>query len=144
MPFQLLQDLGEWPTATPLAINRTDMTCTVDVQAVPQDHTVAQAFMGETVAGFILMFVVCLVGLDKKGDPNKIPTVMALTIPALIYVVGPVSSMCINPARAFGPALVSGFWEHHWLWWTAPFIGGLSAVLPYKYMSQLQDADSKV
>lgn len=120
------------------------MTRTVDVQAVPRDHTVAQAFLGETSAGFILMFLVCLVGLDKKGDPNKIPVVMALTIPALIYIVGPVSSMCINPARAFGPALVSGFWEHHWLWWTAPFIGGLLALLPYKYMSELEETESKV
>lgn len=115
----------------------------VAMQAVPQDHTVAQAFMGETVAAFILMFVVCMVGLDKKGNPNKMPAVMALTIPALIYVLGPVSSMCINPARAFGPALVSGFWEHHWLWWTAPFLGGLLAVVPYKYMTDLEDEDTQ-
>ena len=23
--------------------------------------------------------------------------------------------------------LAGRFWENHWLWWTAPFIGGLTA-----------------
>jgi glycerol uptake facilitator-like aquaporin len=98
-----------------------------------------QAFVGEACAAFILMFIVCTVALDKKGDPSKIPLVMALVIPLLIYLVGPVSSMCINPARAIGPAIASGFWEHHWLWWTAPFVGGFAAVVPYKYLSSLDD-----
>lgn len=90
----------------------------VPVQAVPADHTVAQAFMGEMFAAFVLMFVICLFGLDPKSpraDGEKIPLVVSITIPFLIYIVGPVSSMCINPARAFGPALVSGFWENHWV-----------------------------
>lgn len=105
------------------------------MQAVPANHTIAQAFMGEMSAAFVLMFVICLFGLDPdspRADGNKIPLVVSITIPFLIYIVGPVSSMCINPARAFGPALVSGFWQHHWIWWTAPFLGGLAAILPYK------------
>lgn len=143
--------------------------------------------MGEACAAFVLMFIVCTVALDKKGDPSKIPLVMvrcslrpasisfvgkparqrrlsdrcvgstvtcapprnkpstvlqALVIPVLIFLVGPVSSMCINPARAFGPALASGFWEHHWLWWTAPFVGGFAAVVPYKLLSDLEEKDA--
>jgi aquaporin-8 len=95
--------------------------------------------MGEAVAAFILMFAVCLYGLDIKAEGGKkIPIVMAIVIPLLIYIVGPVSSMCINPARAFGPALVSGYWENHWLWWTAPFAGGLAAILPYKLFTSLE------
>jgi glycerol uptake facilitator-like aquaporin len=105
------------------------------VQEVPPDHTIAQAFVGEASAAFILVLVMCFFGLDKespRADGERIPLVVAFTIPLLIFTVGPVSSMCINPARAFGPAVVSGFWEHHWIWWTAPFLGGLAAILPYK------------
>ena len=113
--------------------------CNARLQAVPSDHTVAQAFGGEVCAAFILMFIVSTVALDKKGDPSKIPLVMALVIPILIYLVGPVSSMCINPARAIGPAVASGMWDNHWLWWTAPFVGGFAAVVPYKFLSRLED-----
>lgn len=73
-------------------------------------------------------------------DENNVS--QALVIPILIFLVGPVSSMCINPARALGPALASGFWEHHWLWWTAPFVGGFAAVVPYKFLSELEEKEA--
>ena len=34
---------------------------------------------------------------------------MPLAILLLMWLVGPISSMCINPARAFGPAFVTGY-----------------------------------
>lgn len=110
------------------------------MQAVPADHTVWQAFAGEFASAFILIFIVCTVALDRKGDPSRIPIVMAITVPLLIYIVAPVSSMCINPARAFGPALASGFWQAHWIWCTAPVLGGLAAAVPYKLLSARADA----
>jgi glycerol uptake facilitator-like aquaporin len=107
---------------------------------VPPDHSVLQAFAGEFFAAFILIFLVCTVGLDKKGDPTRIPLVVAITVPLLIYMVGPVSSMCINPARAIGPALANGYWQDHWLWWVAPSLGALAAIVPYKWVSDLAES----
>lgn len=101
---------------------------------VPPDHTVLQAFVGETAASFILIAIVLFWALDPKGDPKRIPLIMGITVPLLIFTVGPVSSMCINPARAIGPAFASGAWANHWIWWTAPFLGGFLACVPYRYM----------
>lgn len=57
---------------------------------MPPGHTLAQAFAGEVCAAFILMFIVCTVALDKKGDPSRIPLVMVrsrfLRLPTLISV----------------------------------------------------------
>jgi glycerol uptake facilitator-like aquaporin len=37
---------------------------------------------------------------------------------------GTVSGGAFNPARAFGPTLVSGQgWANHWLYWVADFLG---------------------
>ena len=41
-----------------------------------------------------------------KYKPLAIPLVVTL----LMWLLGPISSMCVNPARAFGPAIVTG-WE---------------------------------
>lgn len=34
----------------------------------------------------------------------------------------------MNPAHSFGPALASGIWTAHWLYWVAPLLGAALAV----------------
>ncbi|HWO70849.1 MAG TPA: aquaporin, partial [Actinomycetota bacterium] len=42
----------------------------------------------------------------------------------------PLSGAALNPARAFGPALVSGAWTSWWVPWAGPVAGAaLAAVL---------------
>ncbi|PNY25356.1 Aquaporin-1 [Tolypocladium capitatum] len=55
----------------------------------------------------------------------------------------------INPARSFGPAVLSGFVGYHWIYWLGPFMGSVLAFVVYTLLKWLdygtanpgQDAD---
>jgi aquaporin Z len=44
-----------------------------------------------------------------------------------IIAGGALTGAVMNPARAFGPALISGTWYAQPVWWIGPIIGGLVA-----------------
>lgn len=81
--------------------------------------SVAQAFVLETVLTFFLLLVAL-----RSGLPWVVGGVVALEA----AMGGPVTGASMNPARSFGPALASGLWTAHWLYWTAPLLGAALAV----------------
>lgn len=44
-----------------------------------------------------------------------------------ILIGGTMTGSAANPARAFGPALVSGTWYAQPVWWIGPILGGIAA-----------------
>ncbi|MGH7529475.1 MAG: MIP/aquaporin family protein [Gemmatimonadales bacterium] len=50
-----------------------------------------------------------------------------------ILVGGPLTGAAMNPARAFGPALVSGEWQAHAAYWIGPLLGAAVAAALWKF-----------
>ncbi|KAL5555781.1 hypothetical protein UlMin_038017 [Ulmus minor] len=90
----------------------------------------------EIVMTFGLVYVVYATAIDpKRGSIGTIaPLAIGLIVCANILVGGPFDGAAMNPARAFGPALVGWRWKNHWVFWVGPFIGGGIAGLIYEYM----------
>jgi aquaporin Z len=51
-----------------------------------------------------------------------------------IIVGGPLTGAAMNPARAFGPALVAGQWVAHIVYWVGPILGAVVAALLWEYV----------
>ncbi len=87
----------------------------------------------EAVLTFFLVFAVYGTAIDERG-PKVGGLFIGLVITMDILAAGPLTGASMNPARTFGPALVSGFWENHLVYWVGPPLGGLVAAVVYQYV----------
>nr|AJI43698.1 tonoplast intrinsic protein [Hevea brasiliensis] len=85
-----------------------------------------QGVVWEILLTFSLLFTVYGTIVDpKKGSIDGLgPLLTGLVVGANILAGGSFSGAAMNPARSFGPALVSWDWTHHWVYWVGPLIGG--------------------
>ena len=51
-----------------------------------------------------------------------------------ILMGGPLTGAAMNPARAFGPAVVAGQWTAHLVWWIGPLLGAIVAALLWEHV----------
>lgn len=84
----------------------------------------------EAVLTFFLVFVVYGSAVDVRA-PKIGGLAIGLTIVLDILFGGPYTGAAMNPARTFGPAIIGGQWDHHYVYWVGPLIGGALAGLIY-------------
>ncbi len=109
-------------------------------QALALQVTGAQGFALEAVATFFLVLVVFGTAVDPKA-PRIGGLAIGFMIAADILAIGPLTGGSMNPARSFGPAVASGFFEAQLLYWTAPIVGGIVAAILYDYLFIRRDAE---
>jgi aquaporin Z len=88
-----------------------------------------KAFILELFLTFFLMVVIINVSTGSK----EIGTMAAIAVGAVILLeamfAGPMTKASMNPARSLAPAVISGNFQHLWLYLTAPFLGAALAIL---------------
>lgn len=102
---------------------------------LPMNNNWLQSFVLEFILTFILMFVILGSGLDRRAHIGFAGLAIGLTVGVEAAFMGPITGASMNPARSFGPALVGGIWQHHWLYWIAPILGAQLAVVVYRELS---------
>ena len=84
--------------------------------------------------GMEVLLTAILVGvifwiIDQDWAKGPIPAVViGLTVTVEVALAGSLSGASMNPARSFGPALVSGEMAPLWIYFVGPFAGGWVAV----------------
>ena len=98
------------------------------------NHNVMSGLGVEIILTFFLVTVIFMTAIHKKAPAGMYGLAIGGMI-FLIHLVGvPLTGASVNPARTFGPALISGSWEFHWIYWVGPIIGGIIAGLIMNYV----------
>ena len=96
------------------------------------DIAVGKGIVIEAATTFLLVFAVFGTAVDPRGPFAKTAGLtIGLVIAFDIMAFGPYTGAAMNPARWFGPALVSGTWSDGYVWIVGPIAGAIIASVVY-------------
>ena len=101
------------------------------VQSLGVGVATVDGFVLEVILTFFLVFTVFATTVDKRGSAAWAPLAIGMVIFVDHLIAVQVTGASMNPARSFGPALIHGAWDDHWLYWAGPIVGGLLAAIAY-------------
>ncbi len=92
---------------------------------------ISDAFMIEVVITAFLMFVIKAVATDSRAVGQMAGLAIGGAVALGAMVTGPLTGASMNPARSIGPAMISGFHEHLWIYLIAPVVGACLGAIAY-------------
>jgi glycerol uptake facilitator protein len=99
------------------------------------DGKIGLGMLAEFIGTFMLVFAIVGAALNPRIDRALAPLVIGGALGLGVMVMGPLSGAGFNPARSFGPALVSGEFggagEFLLVYFLAPVLGAVVAALAY-------------
>jgi aquaporin Z len=90
--------------------------------------SLAVVLTGEVVTTLVMVTGLCVFLAFRhlrRFTPLLFPPLYSL----MVWLEAPISGTSTNPARSFGPAIVSGRWDGWWIYWVGPLLGTLFATL---------------
>ncbi|KAL7860615.1 hypothetical protein AOLI_G00169640 [Acnodon oligacanthus] len=90
-----------------------------------------QAFSVEMAVTFQLILSVLTVTHPKSAFLSLAPAVLGLSVTLGHLIAIGFTGCGMNPARSFGPAVLTLNFENHWVYWAGPCVGAILAWLLY-------------
>lgn len=89
----------------------------------------------EVIATFVLMFAIMGTAVHLRARLEQwTGLVVGMTLGFAVMAIGPLTGGALNPARWFGPAIVSGEFGDAIVYIAGPLIGALLAAFVYRYL----------
>jgi MIP family channel proteins len=92
------------------------------------------ALIAEAVGTFILMWAVMGTAINPEAPKGIAGVAIGGSLGLAVLLFGPATGGSFNPARWFGPALVSGTWTDGWLYVIGPILGAAAAAGTYLFV----------
>lgn len=90
------------------------------------------ALLGELVTTLALI-VGLFFFLRHKGLRPFTPALFPPLYAIMVFLEAPISRTSTNPARSFGPAVISGQWQDWWVYAIGPLLGALLGVVIFRF-----------
>ncbi|XP_054889830.1 aquaporin-4 [Poeciliopsis prolifica] len=117
------------------AVTPADVRGYLGVTMVSSKISVGHALLVELLITFELVFTIFATCDPKRTDLSGSASLaigFAVAIGHLFAI--PYTGASMNPARSFGPAMVTLNFENHWVYWLGPILGGVLAAALYEYL----------
>jgi aquaporin Z len=98
-------------------------------------YRVSDALTGEIITTAALIVTLCVFLAFhrlRRFTPASIPVLYAIMIP----LEANISGTSTNPARSFGPAVISGEWSSWWIYWAGPIAGALIGMALMSFLAR--------
>jgi MIP family channel proteins len=105
----------------------------IGTPAVADGTTVTGAIIVEAILTMVLVTAVFGTAIDPRA-PKIGGLAIGLAVAADIFMGGPLTGAAMNPARWFGPAVVSGTYTDWYVWWIGPVVGAAIIALVYRFV----------
>lgn len=96
------------------------------------------ALVVEALAGAILSWTY-FGASDKRASAHGFAISIGAAYAAVYLLTNILTGGLGNPARAFGPAWVSGYWQDQWIFWIGPVVGGLVGSYWHRFTAGPED-----
>jgi glycerol uptake facilitator-like aquaporin len=130
---------GRWSDNPPKTITMgSDYWPTKKNEAVNQMQAIGWEFIGTALLAALYLAIFGMRhNRPHEGNSEQTrqgPILVGLGIMGILLYITPFSGGSINPARSFGPALVLGVWDYHYVYWVGPILGAVSGAAFYKWI----------
>jgi len=98
-------------------------------------YPMQMVLFGEIITTFTMVsLLIVFIGFRqiRAYTPALFPFLYAIMVP----LEAAISGTSTNPARSFGPAVLSGQWQGWWIYWIGPLIGALLASLACSFLAK--------
>ncbi len=96
--------------------------------------------LSEIITTFTMVSLLTLF-LGYRNLRPYTPAIFPILYSFMSYFEGGISGTSTNPARSLGPAVLSGYWDHGWIYWVGPVAGAfLSTLVMSFYAKRITEA----
>ncbi|EON22717.1 MIP family channel protein [Nocardioides sp. CF8] len=110
--------------------------------SIAEGVSTGQAVVAEALGTFLLMFTIMAVAVDSRAPLGWAGFLIGLAVLGAILLIGPQTGGSLNPARTFGPDLVSSIfggntqWADLIVYVVGPVAGATVAAFLYDYVAE--------
>jgi glycerol uptake facilitator-like aquaporin len=93
---------------------------------------------------FTLVYVVLATTTSKNFKIVPLAGIaIGFTLGFNVIFGGSITGGSLNPARSFGPALITWDFAYNWIYWIAPIAGGIIAAGVYKLLHTKEEQEEE-